>query len=122
MTSGQSIRVSGVVLVAAVTLLAACTASASGQEAAVVVRDFKFSPAKVKVPAGARVVWTNEDSVVHTVTSGSTSGANNIPDGQFDEQLQEKGTRAGVTFDDPGTYTYYCSRHNVMSGVVRVTG
>jgi plastocyanin len=80
------------------------------------VRLFLFRPAAIEVTAGSAVTWVNEDEIRHTVTSGVPDGR----DGKFDETLGGKGTRATVTFDRPGVYRYFCSRHQAMRGEVRV--
>jgi len=44
--------------------IALCTASASAQEFSLVIRDHRFEPAEIKIPAGKRVAITvaNEDA------------------------------------------------------------
>lgn len=85
-----------------------------------------FTPEKLTVPAGTTVTWTDTDSIGHTVTTGSfTDGPDGLrtsekPDGLIDKPLR-KGTDVSFTFDEPGTYDYYCSIHKGMSGVVEVT-
>jgi plastocyanin len=80
------------------------------------VRLFLFRPATLEVKAGSAVTWVNDDEIRHTVTSGGPHGR----DGKFDEALGGKGARATVTFDQPGVYPYFCSRHQAMRGEVRV--
>lgn len=84
------------------------------------IRDFAFAPDTVEIDAGTTVVWTNEDEFLHTVTSGKTDGPVNVPDGTFDEPTAEKGSKASITFDEPGSFTYYCKQHNAMNGTVTV--
>ena len=98
-------------------------AAAGVTEAAevVAIEKFAFSPAQIEVTAGTTVRWENDDDFRHTVTSGETSGPENVPDGRFDEDLPEKGADATVTFDEPGTYSDYCRQHNAMNGTVVVT-
>jgi plastocyanin len=98
-------------------VLGAC---ASGSTADVVVKDFKFDPSALDVDAGTTVAWTSEDTVLHTVTSGDVSGAENEADGTFAGELAAKGSTFEHTFEDAGTYTYFCSQHNVMNGTVTV--
>jgi plastocyanin len=75
----------------------------------------------------ATVVWVNNDTTVHTVTSSGNS-----PDPRFDNfgpqsqpynNVQAKGTPGDVvnfTFITAGTYNYYCSYHSWMRGTVTV--
>jgi plastocyanin len=75
-----------------------------------------FEPTRISVPVGATVTWTNQDVVRHTVTSGAPGAA----DGSFDEPLDGEGGTATVTFDEPGSYAYYCDLHPNMTGEVDV--
>lgn len=72
------------------------------------VKTFMFQPDPIEIEAGQTVTWTNRDSAVHTVTSGPRDAA----DGRFDEELAESGGTAEQTFDEPGTYRYFCSLHS----------
>jgi len=74
--------------------------------------NFKFGPAALTVKAGTTVVWTNKDTVAHSVnfmTGGINSNVLN-PHDQFT-----------YTFTVPGTYAYICSIHPFMHGSVTVT-
>lgn len=85
-----------------------------------------FSPEKLTVPAGTKVTWYASDSIGHTVTTGTFEDGpdglrtSETPDGVIDEPLR-KGKDVSYTFAKPGTYSYYCSIHKGMSGVVEVT-
>jgi plastocyanin len=83
----------------------------------VVARNINFEPADIEVEAGTTVTWVNEDIVNHTVTSGPAGD----PDGMFDEPLQSDGDDVTVTFDEAGTFAYYCDLHRTMIGTVTVT-
>ena len=76
-----------------------------------------FDPDEVSVERGAFVVWTNDDAVMHTVTSQDDGGA------AFDSGFVEAGAEfaldtAGL---DPGDYPYYCLVHPWMTSVLTVT-
>ncbi len=92
-------------------------ASAGEQDGAVTIKTFAFHPDPVRVKAGTTVSWTNEDEILHKVTSGERDEA----DGTFDKQLDGPGSVAKHTFDTPGTYAYHCSIHPGMDGVVEVS-
>ena len=95
----------------------------------VAIQSFEFRPSLLDVEAGATAVWSNEDDILHTVTSG-TAGEQGVPgvsedlapspDGLFDLQLDGQASTATFTFDDPGTYAYFCAIHSGMSGTVQV--
>lgn len=86
-------------------------------DSAVTIKGFIFKPSPLQVKAGTRVTWTNEDQIQHTVTSG-TPGSK---DGKFDGTLDGAGKTFTFTFDSPGTYAYFCDRHNSMTGEVVVS-
>lgn len=81
---------------------------------AVRIAAFAFDPDPVEVKVGATVTWTNEDPDVHTATSEG-----DVPK-KFDTGELAEGSAGRVTFDKPGTYTYYCDIHNYMTGTVTV--
>lgn len=77
-----------------------------------------FSPANIEVEVGTTVTWTNGSSVVHTVTSG-TDGEH---DDKFDSGNLSPGESFSYTFDEAGSYPYFCIPHvNLgMTGSVTV--
>ena len=81
------------------------------------VKTFMFQPSPLKVVSGARVTWTNADEILHTITSGTPDG----PTGLFNSPLDGPSTSFTFTFEKPGAYLYFCSRHNGMRGEVEVT-
>lgn len=93
---------------------AAATPQAAQVPATIAV--FQFQPSPLEVKAGATVTWTNGDEIEHTVTSGTPES----PLERFNLRLPGKGMTASFTFSEPGTYPYYCARHESMRGEVRV--
>lgn len=91
--------------------------STSAGQGAVTIKSFDFKPDPVRVKAGTTVTWTNEDEILHNVTSGERDE----PDGTFAKKLDGPGSVAQHTFDTPGTYAYHCSIHPGMDGVVVVS-
>ncbi|MBI3014966.1 MAG: cupredoxin domain-containing protein [Candidatus Tectomicrobia bacterium] len=84
--------------------------------ASVTIQTFQFRPALLEVKAGTRVTWTNQDDILHTITSGTPES----PDSRFNGRLQGKGSTFSFTFTQAGTYSYFCTRHNSMRGQIRV--
>ena len=78
---------------------------------AVEIVEFNFEPEEITVPAGTTVTFTNQDKAAHTATADDSS---------FDTEELGKGDSAEETFDEPGTYTYYCRFHVFMKGSVVV--
>ncbi len=69
-----------------------------------------YIPGTITVTAGTTVTWTNEDSEDHTVTSD---------DGIFNDSLSIYRSFS-YTFNEPGTFSYYCEPHPEMLGKVIV--
>ena len=83
---------------------------------AVTIAGFAFDPASIEVSAGATVTWTNDDGAQHTVTAGEPG----TPEDTFAETL-DPGSSAEITFDEAGTFPYFCTIHPSMTGEVVVT-
>ena len=107
-------------LVAAIAILGLGTASPAlsqaGAVASAAIRVFQFQPGALEIRAGTRVTWTNQDDIMHTVTSGAPGN----PDGWFDVRLGGKGVSGSAVFADPGVYPYFCARHTSMRGEIVV--
>ncbi|MBI3254768.1 MAG: cupredoxin domain-containing protein, partial [Nitrosarchaeum sp.] len=76
-----------------------------------------FSPASLTINAGDTVEWTNTDTAAHTVTSGSPA---NGPSGVFDSSLIMGDASFENTFDEAGSYDYFCMVHPWMVGNIQV--
>jgi len=77
-----------------------------------------LSVSQLKVAKGATVTWTNNDSTVHTVTSGTIKSG---PDGKFDSGLVAAGAKFSQKFDSAGTYNYFDMVHPWIQGKVIVS-
>ena len=75
--------------------------------------DFDFSPKELTVAVGASVGFTNGGVAPHTATS---------KDGTWDTGIVRSGATTRITFDTPGTFTYYCTIHPQMVATLLVTG
>jgi len=76
-------------------------------------------PATITVNVGDSVIWSNDDTAAHTVTSGTAGG---VSGGIFDSSLFLAGSTFEVRFDTPGEYPYFCMVHPWMVGEVVVKG
>ena len=79
--------------------------------------DTCFIPAHVNISLGGTVTWTNDDTAVHTVTSGSPS---NGVDGEFDSSLISPGAEFSYTATSVKTYDYFCIVHPWQTGTITV--
>ena len=83
--------------------------SISTNTISVSIRNFGFDPPRVEVTKGAVVEWKNIDLAPHTVTSGS-----------FDSSSIATSKLWQHTFEEAGTFSYICTYHPQMKGVVVV--
>jgi plastocyanin len=79
----------------------------------VLIKNFRFSPAKITIKRGTRVVWINKDTAPHTAT------ATNKPR-SFDSGRLGQGERFSHTFRRVGKKPYYCEIHPDMRGRITV--
>jgi plastocyanin len=70
--------------------------------------DFTFEPATLRVPVGTTVTWPNAGKAPHTATSDT---------GVFDTGNVDPGQSQSFTFDQVGTYSYFCKYHGGPGGV-----
>lgn len=75
------------------------------------ITNFAFAPGTITIKAGDTVTWTNDDGAPHTVTFKDRSASS--------DSLAPGQTFARA-FDQPGTYEYFCSFHEFMTGRVVV--
>ena len=78
-----------------------------------------FEPETLTVSKGSTVTWTNGDSTLHTVTSGSAESGNSGT--EFDSSYLAAGKTFQHPFSTSGTFDYYCTLHPYMKGKVIVT-
>ncbi|MDQ1488844.1 MAG: hypothetical protein QOD57_3375 [Actinomycetota bacterium] len=77
----------------------------------VVIRELAFNPAQINARVGEDVVWHFDDKgVAHTVTADN---------GSFDSGKRTDG-EFHMAFPQPGSYSYHCSIHPDMKGMVMV--
>ena len=62
------------------------------------------------------VIWKNEDSAFHSVTSGSYGE----PDGMFDSGHIDPYGIFSYKFEETGMHPYYCTLHPWMAGNIKV--
>ena len=79
--------------------------------------DLCYIPSPITVNVGDVVQWVNQDSAIHTVTSGSPVDG---PDGVIYSDLINPGEEFAFRFDEPGSYPYFCTIHTWQEGLVIV--
>jgi plastocyanin len=76
-----------------------------------------YNPDSITLVIGVNntVIWTNNDSVHHTVTSTSAPSG-----GSFNSGNMNPGASCTHMFSVAGTYQYYCAYHSWMTGTIVV--
>ena len=77
-----------------------------------------YDPSPLTVKPGTSVTWTNNDSSIHTVTSGLPE--NGDVGTLFDSSLINPGMTFVHIFDKQGTFDYSCTLHPFMHGQIIV--
>lgn len=105
-----------VVALLAASMLAGCETAADSPvdvegpgDVTVTMAGSAFQPGTVTIASGQTVTWSNNDSLVHTVTGDGFSSGDVAPGAIFTN-----------TFDAPGVYPYECTIHPGMTGSVVV--
>ena len=79
------------------------------EEVTIAMKDFAYDPKTITVKQGTKVIWTNNDMVIHDVKSDTfTSGDLN------------KGDSFEYVFDQKGSFDYLCTYHSSMTGTIIV--
>ena len=77
----------------------------------VTIQNFAFSPVTLTVSVGTTVMWSNQDTSIHTATADDKS---------FDTGNIAPGAVGSATFGKAGTFTYHCTIHQYMTGTIAV--
>jgi amicyanin len=75
------------------------------------ISNFTFNPGTVTIQVGDTVTWTNNDAMPHTATS--------TDEATFDGEMQP-GESFSFTFEEEGTFDYFCEIHPDMQASVVV--
>jgi amicyanin len=86
-------------------------------EVQITIRDMSFSPASVKIKKGAKVTWTNNDTVGHNIVADNPSSSGGLPS---THPLLGQGETFSHTFETVGTFAYHCTPHPFMKGTIEV--
>ena len=73
---------------------------------------YAWTPKKLTIKVGTRVIWSNPSDTAHNVTS-MTKGWN------FTKDLEQSAT-VSHTFKKAGVYHYACTLHQAMTGKIIV--
>ena len=86
-----------------------------------------YVPSQITINQNNTVTWINKDTEAHTVTSGIGEGLESLvnkkqgtKNGIFDSGIFKPDTNWTYQFEQPGTFTYFCTLHPWMEGTVIV--
>jgi plastocyanin len=81
-----------------------------------------FSPNHIKIKVGGTVIWTNDDSNIHTVTSGvpNAPNAGQVFDSGLTSLISPSKTYSHK-FTYAGEFSYFCRLHPTMVEEIEVT-
>lgn len=89
--------------------------------------DMTFAPANATIVAGDTILWVNVGGMPHTSTNQSDRAAvpehTSLPDGAegWDSGLVDAGAEMRIVPSVPGEYAYFCSLHEALGMVAKVT-
>lgn len=86
-----------------------------------------YVPSQISINQNDSITWVNKDTEGHTVTSGIGEGLESLinkkqgtKNGIFDSGIFRPGTNWTYQFEQPGVFTYFCTVHPWMEGIVVV--
>lgn len=81
--------------------------------------DKAFQPNPIKIKVGDDISWTNNDTIPHTITSGTEGAAN--AGSEFDSIILAANQSFEHKFVSKGEFPYFCRVHPNMVGEVVVS-
>jgi plastocyanin len=115
--SGAIVRVMSLGLLAVILLMIGSGTTCQPQEPGpepefdVAIEGYAYTPAEITISLGSAVTWYNKDPDIHTVTA---------QEGTFDSGNMARGDTFSYTFEEIGTFEYYCIPHPYMTAKVIV--
>ena len=88
------------------------TGSSGAGESKIEIKDFAFNPQTITVKSGEKITWVNRDEEPHTIVSVGK---------QFKKSSAlDTDQTYTIVAGAPGTYSYFCSVHPKMTGMIVV--
>lgn len=83
------------------------------------LNDKTYLPKSITIKKNDTITWSNNEDPenAHTVTSGSPETG---PDGKFDSAIIMGGETYSFTFEELGTFDYFCNCHPWKKGQIIV--
>src|SRR5262249_6835666 len=99
------------ILCVALTFASSTAAVHASETPAIEIQKFAFAPKEITVAPGTTISWTNRDETPHTISA---------PDKTFVSKAMDTGDRFEYTFTQEGDFSYFCTLHPFMTGIVHV--
>jgi plastocyanin len=96
-----------------VAMAADAAAATPAEPMTIAIDNFTFGPNVLTVKAGTTVKWVNRDDIPHMILDKQRK--------VFRSKVLDTDDSFAFTFDQPGTYDYFCGLHPHMTGQVVVT-
>lgn len=84
-----------------------------GEDVTVEMFDNRFQYTEIKIPVGGSVNWIGAGRNPHNAVAADESWSTETAFGSL-EQLE--GDEAKLTYDEPGTYVFFCTFHGNAQG------
>ena len=78
---------------------------------AIEISGFRYMPPNLSVPVGATVTWANRDEAPHD---------SEARDKTWETSLLQRDEESVITFDERGTWEYFCTIHPYMTATLTV--
>lgn len=92
-------------------LAAAPSLGDAAETSSIEVTRFAFTPKEITVAPGTSVTWTNHDETPHTISA---------TDKTFASKAMDTDDHYAYTFASEGDFSYFCTLHPFMTGIVHV--
>ena len=87
--------------------------SISGDDVTVEMYDNRFQYTEIEVPVGGTVTWVGEGRNPHNAVAADGAWSTETAFGSLD---QLEGDSATLTYDEAGTYVFFCTYHGNGEG------
>lgn len=80
-----------------------------------------YSPDQIQISPGTTIIWTNNDSIAHSIFSGTATFSTTnpyVPDGKIKSGMIAPGQTFQVTINDTGMIRFYDPSYTWMNGII----
>lgn len=112
-TSPNRTATSGMGVTGLLTFMLATLSGVAGavETPSIQISKFTFVPKEITVAPGTKVIWINRDETPHAISAA---------DKTFMSKAMDTDDRYEYTFASEGDFSYFCTLHPFMTGIVHV--